>query len=312
MEDILNYINAKHPHMRMVVENYRDQDLAFRYEEMGIQPGTVDWCIMEMKRLLLVTQCKKDLVEFFNRPTPDSEYCQWCNVLFHYDSRSSDRICKQCGVSRHYVSDENYTFNERNNYNQNPVHRYTPAEHFGQTICDFCGIGQRTVPSAVMDYCRVALGRGTHVTSEKVFNVLRSNGYRAFYMHKYEIANRLRGVAEFSISSREIERMRDIYKVYHHEFMAFQQLHKIGSFSRRGKLRLYWPMRFILAKMCEQIGRGDLTVFIRKVSGKKRLEEYTRYWGMLQHEVESRHKISSGRPTSEIEIFPLKKTRHLQ
>ena len=247
---------------------------------------SMEWLFAQMKMATNLETCKADLKKNRGKTRLGADYCQRCGVLFHYDYQTSDRVCYKCGIAIHFVMDEQPNRVNIKRYNRAPRHHYTTAEHYSQVVCDFTCTGNRNVPVDVMAYCRTALGRGITVTSERVFQTLKSNGYRGYYHYKYEIANRLRGKPEFDITTQEVRDLRDTYKRYGNQFLPFQRSRNIGRISSRGKLRVFWPMRYILARMCEEIGRGDLTRFIRGIAGKKRLQEYDEQWTALKEWVD--------------------------
>lgn len=195
-------------------------------------------------------------------------------------------MCTSCGIAIHVVADETKDFSNRDRYNKPGRHHYSTSEHYSQVVSDFTGTSSRDVPVEVMNYCRTALGRGPHVTSSGVYEILRTNGYRAYYQYKYEIASRLRGQPEFHVTSGEVRDLRAAYKRYANEFLPYQQRHNIGKISARGRRRLFWPLRFILARMCEEIGRPDLIQYIRGVASKQRLATYDHHWQALKQYVD--------------------------
>lgn len=262
--------------------DFNDTDLGYKLDMTEYEPTTVEWTMLQMKRLLLTDKCKAEMKAFRTTRNVSSDFCARCNLPFHYDHARSDRVCATCGAATQFIPDEPLGRLSRKRYNRPARHHYTTAEHFSQVVCDFTGTGNRTVPVDIMAYCRTALGNGLHVTSERVFNVLRSGGYRAYYHYKYEIALRLRGRAEFDISGEEVRALRHAYKRYGRVFLEFQRVHGIGKRSSRGKLRVFWPMRYILARMCEEIGRDDLKQYIRGIKGENRLVEYDNYWAKLK------------------------------
>ena len=161
-----------------------------------------------------------------------------------------------------------------------------------------------------MVYCKAICGMGESVSSKKVYEALRSNGYASYYQYKYEITNRLRGKREFIISRNEIEHMRTIYIKCIREFMPFQEMYNLGRKVGRCKPRLYWPMRFILARLVEEIGRSDLVKFIRPIACAKRLKSYKLYWYKLRNLVDSRTPIKSIYLDRQPQQFQLKQSRH--
>ena len=262
-----------------------------------------------MKRLQSLQECKKQMIAYVPPRGDIRDMCPKCHVFWNHDDVRSDKVCTNCGLCKFYTSDTNVTVPQRSQYNRNNIHRYTISEHFAQTVRDFSCHGSRNIPEEILVYCKAALGVGPSVTSEKVFLALRSNGYRDYYQYKYIIACTLRGIQEFHLSCKETSELIRIYKLYSREFFPFQLLHNIGTYSVRGKMRMYWPMRFVLARMCEQIGRGELCGFIRGVLGSKRLEKYKYYWKKLQAEIDARYpkSMSTWQPLQQIQ---LKKSRH--
>ena len=277
-----NHNNLKH-----IVNDFYDQELSLRIE-MGILPvGGTSWCMCEMKRHLLFDQCKKECKEHFYKAPTHSDRCPRCDIIYFIDNVTSSKICKSCGQSITILLDDKHDYSTRDRYNGNRRHHYNPTEHFSQTICDFTCTGSRKVPVDVFAYCRSVLGRGLHVTSQNVFLTLQMGGYSKYYLCKYEITNRLRGSPEFTVTSREITALRDVYTRYRSEFIPFQQAHYIGTCSRNGKPRIYWPMRYILKRMCDEIGRSDLNLFIRGVCDTKKNKLYDKYWYKLKHFIDS-------------------------
>ena len=278
---------SSHPNLKDILEDFNDQDFSLRVE-LGMLPvGETSWCMVTMKRLELLHQCQIECIKYKTIEPTHSDICSSCNIQFHYNHAESTKVCTNCGLSYDVLLDHEYNYSSSDRYNGPRRHHYEFKEHFSQTLCDFTCSGQRTVPIKVMAYCRCALGRGKHVTSANVFTVLQLGGYSRYYQHKYEIAHRLRGSMEFKISSREISQLRDAYKRYQQEFIPFQEAHFIGTHSRTGKPRMYWPMRYILGKMCEEINRGDLKQFIRGIKDKTKLDRYDYFWTKLKRFIDS-------------------------
>ena len=277
-----NNTNLKH-----IINDFNDQDLSIRYELESFTPGSTEWCLCEMRLQLVFIQCKKECIEHINIKPINPDRCTFCDVSYFIDTVTSTKICTDCGLSTDILMDDKFDFSTRARYNTQAHHHYDPSEHFSQTICDFTCTGARRVPLHIFSYCLAILGRGLHVTSHKVFTTLQTGGYRRYYMYKYEITNRLRGRPEFKISSYEIQCLRNVYKRYRYEFRPFQKTHYIGTVSKLRKQRIFWPMRFILQKMCQEICRDDLCKYIRKICDKKKLKLYNKYWDKLKIFIDS-------------------------
>ena len=290
--------------LKDIVIKFNNKELDLRYTMSQTTVGSIEWCMCEMKRHLLLAECKEECKLALQSGPKDSNVCPTCNISYSMDYEQSSKVCKSCGSSISVLLDDRFDFSTRGRFNGNRRHHYDPSEHFAQTICDFTGIGERIIPDKIMEHCIRIVGRGMHVSSDSVFNALKLGGYRQYYLHKYEIANRLRGKNEFHVSSFEVCQMKDVYKRYRQEFIPFQQTHYIGTCSRNGKPRIYWPMRYILKRVCEEIGRGDLVFYIRGVCDKSKLQLYDKYWDMLKTFIDgSRPKRNRLDPS--LDSFPL-------
>jgi len=276
-----------HPNLKHIINDFYDQELSLRID-MGVLPvGGTLWCMCEMKRHLLLDRCKQECIEHFHNAPTHSDRCPQCKIVYFIDNITSTKVCKSCGISIDVLLDDKFDFSTRDRFNGNRRHHYDPTEHFAQSLHDFTCTGSRKIPVGVFAYCRAVLGRGLHVTSHNVFLALQAGGYRKYYLHKYEITNRLRGKPEFNVTSNEVTQIRDVYNRYRSEFIPFQQAHYIGTCSKNGKPRIYWPMRYILKRMCDEIGRGDLNVFIRGVCDSEKLKLYDKYWYQLKQFIDS-------------------------
>lgn len=299
-----------HPNVKHIVNDFNDQELSVRIEMDFFNAGSTEWCMCEMKRHMLLDQCKKECIEhLYNAPT-HSDRCKQCDTVYFIDNKTSTKVCKGCGISIDILLDDKLDYSTRDRFNGNRRHHYDPSEHFAQTIFDFTCTGARKIPVNVLAYCRAVVGSGLHVSSENVFTALKMGGFRNYYLHKYEITNRLRGKPEFQLTSREIANMRAIYKRYRYEFIPFQQAHCIGTVSMSGKPRIFWPIRYILKKICEEVGRCDVVIFIRGVCDKQKLEIYDKYWNMLTKFInDTRPKLDRVDPS--LSAVQLRPRRHL-
>lgn len=295
-----------HHNLKHIVNDFNDQELFIRAEMERLPMGSTDWCMCEMKRHLLFAECKKECIEHFYKAPTHSDRCKQCDTVFFLDDRTSTEVCKRCGLSTDRIVDD-VDYSTRDRYNGNRRHHYDPTEHFSQSVFDFTCTGTRMIPVKVFGYCRAILGRGLHVTSRNVFLTLKMGGFSAYYLHKYEITNRLRGKPEFVMTSREIAQVHGVYKRYRYEFIPFQQTHCIGTASKNGKPRIYWPMRYILKKICQEIGRGDVVIFIRGICDTQKLQLYDKYWSKLTDFLDStRPKRSLVDPsTLAVQLRPL-------
>jgi hypothetical protein len=134
-------------------------------------------------------------------------------------------------------------------------------------------------------------------------------GYRAHYLHKYDITNRLRKTPEFLITSHEYRLMRAVYCRYRSEFFSFQDSYYLTKRTHTGRPRLYWPIRYILARVCEEIGRSDLLQFIRKIKDQGKLKQYDKYWNKLKRFVDST-RLKLDLTNHSMKAQSLRPTRH--
>lgn len=244
-----------------------------------------------MKRITLLEQVISEVKELWHKVKVDSTRCQKCKTLYFYEESTSSNTCRQCGFSFFVIENNLLSFHERGNYNRNGRHVYAKHEHFFQTLLDMTCTGKRNIPLEIVEYCKAILGRGNHITFQKVFKALQIGGYTRFYNIKYEISARLRGVPEIVLSMRETEKLRGQYRRYDACFHDFQVANRIGNRSQSGRLRLYWPVRFIMAEMFKLIDRPDLVKYVKKISGPKRLIRYKQFWDRLRVFVDDRRPM---------------------
>lgn len=193
-------------------------------------------------------------------------------------------VCVSCGVSVQVHDNENYDFIRSTTHNCKPIHRYSPEEHFAQYVHDFSGLSNKTIPKEVMDFCEHKAGnrRNDKVTHRDVFKWLCSRKYREYYSLKYIIANRLRVTPEFKITIRQVELLKQQFKVYIKAIYPFMVAANIGYISSRGRYRNYWPTAFILQRLLERIGRPELAKYVIVENTKERYLLYLEYWNKLE------------------------------
>jgi len=259
-------------------------------EQLQTSEGQIEYTLIAMKRRMLFEQCQAEVKEISLSANPkvDSSRCPTCHSLFFYEADTSTNTCRQCGLSVFVIEHATQSWHERGNYNTNPKHYYAKKEHFQQTLLDMTCTGNRRVPVSVVTFCKAMLGRGDHITYKQVFVALQAGGYSRFYNSRYEVAARLRGRPEIILSPREIDKVRGNYHRYDVCFYDFQVEHSIGNRSRSRRLRLYWPVRFIMVEMFKLIDRHDLIKHVKGVAGRKRLKLYKQYWEKLRIMVDRR------------------------
>lgn len=259
-----------------------DQEYGIQVDKNNAGVGSPAWCFYQMDHIKLINQCKQSVIELLKKVSVcNVNTCQSCGGIdFVVDTKRCHTICTQCGLTGMYDADVT-TRSDKTTYNRPCRHHYTALEHFSQTLCDFARIGDRTTPPDVFQFVYTVLGTGDSVTSARVFETLRLNKYRAYYQHKYTIASQLRDTPEYRVEGNDVYELRRLYRLIHLRIYNFQERHNIGKRNKRGKLRIYWPMRYILARLCELINRPDLVPFIRGISGKERLDVYNQFWDLL-------------------------------
>jgi DNA-directed RNA polymerase subunit RPC12/RpoP len=278
--------------------------------------GSVDYVLLQMKRQLFFEQVLREVHELWGKAssTVDSNRCGRCGVLFYYQQTTSSNVCPQCGQTVFVLENDLVSFHSRSRYNRNARHVYAKHEHFYQTLVDMTCTGRRKVDMDVVRYCSAVLGRGAHVTFDKVFNVLQIGGFKKSYCNRYEISARLRGRPEIVLTPRETELVRGHYARYDACFHDFQIANGIGNRTQSGRLRLFWPVRFVMAEMFKLIDRPDLVSSVRGIAGKKRFDSYAFYWKKLRTMVD--HRRPDAGPGHVIALTrldrPLKRPRYLR
>lgn len=258
----------------------------------NLPPNSVDRIFAEMKRTLLVEQVRRELKEL-SKSQPEqvrNDRCMRCGTIFYYREETSEDVCPGCGTCVFRLENRFINYKSRDNYNCNARHHYAWREHFFQTLLDVTCTGSRNVPDKVMRFCRKTLGVGMHVTFSTVFETLKRGGYSAHYPSIHFIAACLRGRAEIILTSQEMRKVRSNYLRYDKHFATFLDDNNLSNKTQRGKRRMYWPFRFIMAEMFKLIGREDLTKFLRGIAGKKREAGYKKWWSELTKVVDGYSK----------------------
>jgi len=311
LRDILALKNASITVQSIVSTHlFTDEGLEDEMNTAGI--GSVTYVICQMKRITLLEQVLSEVKELWHKDERkvDSTRCQRCKTLYFYEESTSSNTCRQCGLSVFVIENNLVSFHSRSRYNRNARHVYAKHEHFFQTLLDMTCTGKRKISLEIVQYCKAILGRGRHITFHKVFKALQAGGYTGFYNIKYEISARLRGEPEIVLSMRETEKLRGQYRRYDACFHEFQVANRIGNRSQSGRLRLYWPVRFIMVEMLKLIDRPDLVHCVKKISGLKRLAGYKEYWKRLRLFVD--HRKPMKRDTYRPVLIPLgRKTKRL-
>ena len=83
-------------------------------DEMSVLvPGSVDYVICEMKRIMLREQVIAEVKELWGKDADkvDSSRCPNCKTLYYYELDTSSNTCKQCGKSVFVVDNEHLSWN---------------------------------------------------------------------------------------------------------------------------------------------------------------------------------------------------------
>lgn len=273
--------------------------------------GSVVYVMGEMKRMVLFAQTLAEVKEMWHKASNkvDSSRCQRCKTLYFYEQCTSSNTCRQCGHSVYVIENDLVSFHSISRYNRNAKHIYAKHEHFFQTLLDMTCMSRRKVSFEAVNYCKAVLGRGRHITFEMVFKTLQNGGYKRYYNLRYEISARLRGGPEIVLSTRETEKLRGHYRRYDSCFYEFQVAHRIGNRSQSGRLRLYWPVRFIMAEMFLLIDRRDLVECVKPISGRQRFLRYGEYWTRLRQFVNKRKPIAADTYRPKLTLLPFREKR---
>lgn len=261
---------------------FRENEINTKRQNVPNDSVEFSFCIMELHGL--VSECTKEILSLPKQA--DLLFCDQCGGILLQHKIVSDMVCHNCGLSKHIIIQEQYDFSTSSRFNGKPVHNYRIQENFNQTLTDICAIGKRKLKpddtKRVMDLCYKEFGKRKNVSNHEVFQVLKKNKLQQYYKMKYLIASWIRGAREIQISSSELNEIRDRYSIYSRHFMDFQYHNNYGDVSKRGKWRLLWPVKFIMRKMFEKIGREDLLNVIGDISVRKNKVRYEDQWYELE------------------------------
>lgn len=291
LTDVKEFVSTECPHLYSVFIPFLQKENTLAYESNQLPDSSVQKAINTMNRYRLILDCFRAVKIAFSQEPAAPDKCNKCRVYLQASELCAYPVCHSCGLMKKRQVDETFSYYQHSTYNRNPIHHYSAREHFHQVLLDFSNTGNATVPQELMDAMEQACGRGPTVSHAKVFRAMKETKgkYRQYYPMQYQIANRLRGSPEFVFCGADVENAKRNYDWYLSKMERFMRRKKIGKFSKRGKLRLYWPVRFMLKRVLINIGRGDLTKFVSPVVSKKRLKEYTKYWEELEQEAGGFH-----------------------
>lgn len=246
---------------------------------------SASYSFMMLRQPQLVARCKDTIYEEIKRrsvrASENGETRRHCGKPMVQDVAHGHVVCVVCGICMTLRLEDGYDHNTALTHNRGERHVYTTREHFNQVLLYFTATANRTIDEEAVEFCRVYCGRGPNVTSGHVFDALKAYGRTDLYHYRWEIASRLRGSAEARLSRRETSAMRGMFQRISRVMYAFQDEHDIGSRSRRGKRRCFWPMKFVLRSLLVIIGRSDLTHLVPRMASARRAARYGRYWDLL-------------------------------
>lgn len=207
-----------------------------------------------------------------------------CHGCFHpmaRDVKTSSMVCKSCGLSRHILETELVSYNTRSNYNT-VRHIYSSLEHFTQYVGDVTCFNQRILPEELVAFVRRHCEQHGSNDIHTIFRAIKYFGTPGYYVLRWQIQSVILGKSgnmyPFEWHQRIIERYKQLHARIIHKSAEMYNARPTSKQSRKQRVRIFFVCRYILYKICQDLGFDPLLDVIPKVKSKTLFETYERHW----------------------------------
>ena len=142
--------------------------------------------------------------------------CKECNNNMLYTLTKGELICKQCGYTESIIINS-----EKTSYKDPPrevsYFAYKRINHFNEWLAQFQAKESTEIPEHVYKDIHSEIGKNInldikHMTRSQVRGILKKLEYNKYYEHIPHIINILTGKKAPSLTSKEEERLRSLFK----------------------------------------------------------------------------------------------------
>jgi hypothetical protein len=253
-------------------------------DEESVVEGPFDIKIKKgVKRQELYYDYLKD-VEGYKGPIPSKQIpvdknqskclnknCNSSNVFI--DSRSSNYVCRDCGMCEYYMGEE-LSYKEEQETSEKMVNNsYKRDNHLNEWILQFQGRETTNIPKEVIEQLRAEFKKEkieklSDITQTKVKQYLRKLRYSKYYEHATYITNILNGLNPPSMTHELEERLR-------HMFRDIQEPFEKHCPANRSNFLSY---SYVLYKFCELLGEDEYLPYFPLLKSKEKLRQQDVIW----------------------------------
>jgi len=200
-----------------------------------------------------------------------NKYCNSSNVFI--DTRSSNYICKDCGMCEYFMGEE-LSYKEEQETSEKMVNNsYKRDNHLNEWILQFQGRETTNIPKEVVEQLRAEFKKEkieklSDITQTKVKTYLRKLRYSKYYEHATYITNILNGLNPPSMTHELEERLR-------HMFKDIQEPFEIHCPANRSNFLSY---SYVLYKFCELLGEDEYLPYFPLLKSKEKLRQQDVIW----------------------------------
>jgi hypothetical protein len=212
----------------------------------------------------------------------DYDPCKNCGKVFTkiHDETQSDVICKECGYSEFYMTEE-LGFKEEQEIEKNVVYSYKRENHFNEWISQFQAKESTSVPEEVIgqlrtEFRKMKIKNLDEITHEKVRALLKKLDKNKYYEHAPYIATILGGITPPTMN----QALEDKLRLMFHKIQAPFEKHKpVGR-------KNFLSYSYVLYKMCELLGEDRYLPCFPLLKSKEKLYIQDQIWKKICEELE--------------------------
>lgn len=217
------------------------------------------------------------------RPTnPDIMPCRNCNAKFSFilDEIVADKICKECGVTEYYPTEE-VGFKEEQEMEKNIIYSYKRENHFNEWVSQFQAKESTNVPEEVISLLRNEFKKQkirelSEITHEKVKTLLKKLDKSKYYEHVPYIATMLNGIQPPTMPQSLEDKLR----------LMFHQIQKPFEKHKPEKRKNFLSYSYVLYKFCELLGEDSYLPCFPLLKSKEKLYAQDEIWKKICTELQ--------------------------
>jgi DNA-directed RNA polymerase subunit F len=231
------------------------------------------------KYMAEVEQVHDDL--YYKHNTPEMRPCKNCKAScsFILDECVADMICKECGYTEYYQTEE-VGFKEEQDMEKNIVYSYKRENHFNEWVSQFQAKESTTVPEEVISLLRNEFKKQkikdlSDITHEKVKALLKKLDKSKYYEHVPYITTIINGIEPPTMPQPLEDKLR----------LMFHQIQKPFEKHKPEKRKNFLSYSDVLYKFCELLGEDDYLPCFPLLKSKEKLYAQDEIWKKICEEL---------------------------